>query len=348
MKHRLILHIGAHRTATSALQEYLFQNFIPLQTKGFFYAFRVRRHLKLMNDLFAGRRQTDEVARRLIERMQTRPEKLFATEPDLPETLHTVILSDEDICMREDLSVLAGFRKHFDVKIAFTLRRQDTWLESWFFQNIKWQWNKKLSHCTFEEFLAMRADFHWIHYDQYIRRLEDLFGRENILLNVLEKQQMPQGPIEAFCDSIGLHDRSGFHPAAHINQSYSPPISEFMRCLPLGDAPAGYRNMLTQACARIDQQIHGGPPQKQSERLLPHAERAALMAEYEAGNRALAQRYFNRDALFLEPLPGPGAPLADMALPADTYELMDKFVAPLLKAVIQDHRKTAGAAEDKD
>lgn len=297
-----------------------------MKKKGFFYPLKVRRHLKLMNQIFNGTRQVENVARTLTERADKQP-----------QDIHTLILSDEDICMRHDLSVLAKFRDSFDVTVIFTLRRQDTWLESWFFQNIKWQWNKKLSHCTFDEFMAMREDFHWIHYDRYIRHLEEVFGRDNIILNVHEKGQMPEGPIEAFCDSIGLTDREGFSAPAHINESFSPQISEFMRHLPLDMADSGYRGRLTAICAKIDRALTGGS--KQSERLLPHDQRTALMSEYQAGNHAIARRYFNRDDLFFEPLPGPDAPLAKMALPADSAQLMTDYIAPLIAGIIADHEK---------
>lgn len=337
MKRRLILHIGAHRTATSALQAFLYDNFGLLKKTGFLYPFRVRRHLKLMNQLFNGQRDIAEVAQTLTERAEKHTEEL-----------HTIILSDEDICMRRDLSLLGRFRDSFDVKVVFTLRRQDTWLESWFFQNIKWQWNEKLSHCSFDEFMDMRGDFHWIHYDRYVRHLEEVFGRDNLILNIHEKGQMPDGPIEAFCDSIGLTDREGFSAAPHINESFSPQISEFMRCLPLDAADPGYRGRLTDACAQVDRALTGGS--KQSERLLPHDRRVALMAEYEAGNRAIAQRYFDRDTLFFDALPRPDAPLATMALPANSYRLMLDYVAPLLSAIIADQEKQkeqAAAAQAK-
>lgn len=335
MKRTLILHIGAHRTATSALQDYLHKNFSKLHEKGFFYPFRVRRHIKLVNELFKGSRTPAEVAQDLSARADKRH-----------KNIRTIILSDEDICLRRDLSVLAQFREWFDVKVVFTLRRQDSWLESWFFQNIKWQWNAKLSHCTFDEFMAMREDFHWIHYDRYLRHLEALFGQENIILNVHEKTQMPGGPIEHFCDSIGLTDRSGFTQPAHINESYSPAISEFMRCLPLDEAPADYRNALTKACAQIDRELLGGG-KKQSERLMPPRQRSALMAEYAEGNRAVAQRYFGRKELFLEPLPSAREPLAKMALPDDSYALMRDMVAPLLQAMITHHIKAAEKDAEK-
>jgi len=327
VKRKLILHIGTHRTATSALQTYLHDNFHPLKTKGFFYPFKVRRHIKLINHLFADKRDPKEVAQTITERADNHP-----------NDIHTVILSDEDICLREGLHLLGQFRDTFDVRVVFTLRRQDTWLESWFLQNIKWQWNDKLSHCTLDEFLAMREEFHWIHYNRYVRHLESVFGEGNIILNIHEKQQMQGGPIETFCDSIGLTDREGFTAPAHINESFSPIISEFMRCLPLGTASSDYRNMLTGACAKIDRGLNGSS-KKQSERIISHDTRQALMQDYQDGNHALAQRYFDRNDLFLEPLPGPDAPLANMALPTDSYQLMEQFVAPLMDAIIRDHKK---------
>ena len=327
MTRRLILHIGAHRTATSALQTYLHENFSQLKTQGYFYPFKVRRHIKLMNQIFAGNRDVQEAADTINKRADAHP-----------EDIHTVVLSDEDICLRRDLSPLAQFRDSFDVKVVFTLRRQDTWLESWFLQNIKWQWNEKLSHCSLDEFLAMREDFHWIHYDRYVRHLEELFGKDNIILNIHEKQQMQGGPIETFCHSIGLADTSSFTDPPHMNESFSPKISEFMRCLPLGTAPVNYRNMLTSACADIDRTLNG-TGKSQSERIIPHAERLALMAQYQEGNRALAQRWFGRDELFLDPLPDADTPLTDMTLPADSYQVMEQFVAPLLAAIIRNQNR---------
>jgi len=333
LKRTLIFHIGAHRTATSALQAYLQKNHKNLVREGFLYPLNVRRHINFINALFDKKRDISRAVEILNERAN-RPSR----------EIHTIILSDEDICMRPDLSLLAQFRDYFDVKLVFTLRRQDSWLESWFFQNIKWQWNKKLSHCTFDEFIAMREDFHWIHYDRYVRHLEALFGQNNIILNIHEKEQMQGGPIETFCNSIGLTKRHEFTDPIHMNASFSPVISEFMRQLPLDKASVEYRNMLAGACANIDKALHG-ETKKQSERLLPYDQRVNLMKTYASGNRALAQRYFDRDELFLDPLPAPDAQLAKMALPSDTTELMKNYVAPLLTAIIakdKEQKRTEG------
>lgn len=329
MKQRLIFHIGAHRTATTALQQYLFQNIQPLRRNGFLYPFKVRRHTQLIHNLFSKNRTPDQIITRLQERVAAHK-----------RPLHTIIISDEDICMQRNLKILGKFRNAFDVKVVFSLRRQDLWLESWYLQNIKWQWNPKLAHITLDRFMARREDFHWIHYDRYVRHLEDVFGRENVILNVFEKQQMPEGPIRMFCDSIGLTPTDAFSDTRTINPSFSGKMSEFLRHLPLDEAPNAYRRVLTKACARIDQEQNGGV--KGSSLLLAHDDRHKILASYEAGNRALAQRYFDRNDLFLEALPGPDAPIADMQLPQDPAQLMQDFVAPLLSEIIA-HEKSRKA-----
>jgi hypothetical protein len=189
----------------------------------------------------------------------------------------------------------------------------------------------------------MREDFHWIHYNRYLRHLEKVFGRENVIVNLYEPGQMPAGgAVQMFCDSIGLHPRADFIAPVKVNPSFSPQVSEFMRCLPLDAAPEKYRAMLTAACAEIDANQSGRREPQPAPLLIPSEQRAAIMAKYARGNGALARRYFDRDALFLEPLPDPAAPLSEMGLPGDSYQLMTEFVAPLLQAMIRRRREEMG------
>jgi|ETNmetMinimDraft_18_1059904.scaffolds.fasta_scaffold03357_3 hypothetical protein len=317
LKYNLYFHIGSHRTATSALQDYLFRNRDALKAQGYLYPFDCKRHLEVVNAVFARKIRPAQVSQQILEQMEAE-----ATP------LHSVVISDEDICMRKNLTMLGKFRKFFNVKVIYTLRRQDLWLESWHLQNIKWQWDPKYSHCTFEEFLGKRKKFHWIQYDSYVSHLEKIFGTENVLLNIYEKHPDVPDPIEAFCHSIGLEPSEDMVKPARVNESFAPVVSEFMRCLPLDEAPETYRGVLTTACAKLSKGY------EVNNRLLSYDRRVELLDTYAAGNRALAQRYFGRDELFREPLPDRSAPVADMALPEDSYELMQKFVTPLLKSVI--------------
>lgn len=326
MTRTLYLHIGSHRTATTSIQRFMLRNFDEAITLGCLLPFRKPRHFEMINAIFAGDRPVAKAAAQLHERADSK-----APEHEITR----LVVSDEDISMRPDISLLGQFREHFDVKVIYALRRQDLWLESWYFQNIKWQWNPSLSHVTFDEFLARREEFHWIHYDRYVRHLEEVFGRENVILNVFEKEQMPDGPVAAFCRATGLDALLDTRAAPHVNSSMSAAMVEFARHLPMDEFAPPQRDILRRALEEVDRTVLGHTG-KQSERLMPPDLRQAILAEYEEGNRALARRYFDREALFLEPLPGADAQLAQLAIPPNSADLMARFVAPLLRQMVND------------
>lgn len=328
----LYLHIGSHRTATKSTQQFLLRNFERLIENGYFLPFRKPRHIQLMNSLLSGNRTVADAAADIHKRADSKPHEI-----------NNVILSDEDICMRRDLSILGEFRQHFDsVKIMFTLRRQDIWLESWYFQNVKWQWNESLSHCTFDEFLNRREEFHWIHYHRYVTHLEEVFGAENVLLNVFEKNQMPDGPVAAFCRKVGIPAMDETPANPHVNSSMSASMVEFMRHLPLDEFKPPQRELVRRALEGVDRTAFGHD-QKHSERLMPPDLRRAILAEYAEGNQALARRYFDRDALFLEPLPDDDAPLAELTIPEDSKTLINTYIAPLLRHMVNEGMISAPA-----
>ena len=319
----LYLHIGNHRTATTSIQAFMLANWDTLLARGILHPMRIGRHFALFNAIFAGRRSVNDVAQDLLARSKKHPQEV-----------HSIILSDEDVCMRTDLSPLGEFTQYFDVKVVFALRRQDLWLESWFLQNIKWQWNKSLAHCTLTEFLARQDEFHWAYYNRMLGRCDQVFGPEYVLPYVYEKAQMPGGPVTAFCNRIGITDMTGLTPAPHVNSSYSPSVAEFVRMLPLDEAPDKYRSRLESAIKQVDQTLAHSPGDH-STLLMDHATRMEIMARHAPGNAAVARRYFGRDDLFLEPLPAPDAPLAQMVLPQDSTELMRAYVAPMVRGLIK-------------
>ena len=320
---KLILHIGAHRTATTTLQKTLRKNFKILLKQGFLYPYGVDRHEQLANRLLRGKLSAAALAADLDRR----------AEAD-GRDVHSIILSDEDICMRRDLSVLAPLKDHFEVVIVYFLRRQDLWLESWYLQNVKGQWNRKLAHLTFDEFLDRMEEFHWIDYDRCTRHLDAVFGAGNVLAQAFERSAMPDGPVARFCELVGIAGADGFTPARDSNSSLSPLVTEFMRRLPLDTAAPAYRRKLVAACAEVDRGMRDADLPKL---LLTPARRVAVLDRYAAGNRALARRRFDREALFLDPLPAADAPIAEMRLP-ESDELMARFVAPLVAALIEQNR----------
>ena len=316
----LYLHVGNHRTGTTSIQAFMHRNRDALARRGVLYPNGVRRHLGLMHRTF-------ELGEGSIV-AETLERKADASGA------HTVVLSEEDVCKRTDLAPLEALGERFDVRPVFFVRRQDVWLESWFSQNVKWQWDEDLAHLPWPDFLAGRDAFHWIHYDAAVRRLEGLFGAEKVAVAVFDRVLMPEGPVAAFARIVGIDDPGGYGKLPSLNHGFSPMMSEVMRRLPLDAADPKLRAHITRACEAADkawQARNGRAPRH----LMSPEERRDVMAGYAEGNAALASRRFGRDTLFGETLPDADAPHGAPALPSEPERLMDEVVAPMMAELIR-------------
>lgn len=318
-KRTLFLHIGSHRTATTAIQSTMFANREFLRRQGVLYPLGVQKHIGLINRIFGGQTTASAAAAMLNER---------ADAQDLP--IHTVVLSDEAISKRRDLTPLSALQEQFEVKVVVAMRRQDLWLESWWAQNVKGQWDRELCHVSWPDFLADRARFHWIDFDRYINHAEAVFGKGSVLPYVFERGQMPEGPVAAFMKQIGVERAAKMRPAGGDNISLSPTMSEFLRHLPLIDAPMKFRLELISMAERVDKQLGG----QKTKLMIPHEERLQILAEYEKGNSRIAKRFFDRDQLFFDPVPGPDEPVVVPALPGTSEETMNSLVTPYLNELV--------------
>ncbi|WP_162798874.1 hypothetical protein [Paracoccus indicus] len=316
----LYLHFGVHRTATTAIQATLFANRDKMRSGGFLYPLGVQRHIGLFNEIFAGRKNVDRVGRMLQARADAQK-----------HDIHSLILSDEAVSKRPDLGVLAGFCDHFDVKVVIGLRRQDLWLESWWAQNVKGQWDRELCHRSWPEFMANRDIFHWIDYDRYIGHLEEVFGEGSVIPYVFERGQMPDGPIAAFCKAVGYSRFKGLKKAGGENISLTPETSEFVRHLPFIDAPMKVRLKLIEMAEGVDRRIR---QQDATTLMIPWQERNRIMDQYAEGNRKVARKFFGRDQLFFDPLPDPSLAVKTPALPEDPELVMQRLVAPFMQELI--------------
>ncbi|MBI1172716.1 hypothetical protein GC209_15070 [bacterium] len=317
-KRTLYLHVGVHRTGTTSTQRFLRESFNVLLKKGYLFPFRVKRHDRQIRRLVSGEQSMAEFIQDLQMRADSHP---------LP--IHSIVLSDEDMSLIEDFSLFAPLKEAFDVKVVVALRRQDLWLESWYLQNVKWQWNPQLAHLTFAEFFERRADFFWVDYAKRLAHYEAIFGEGSVIAGVFEAADMPGGPISTFLNLIGIEDMTGFGPMLHRNWSLSPLMSEFMRCLPMDQIVEKERIIIEAACIDVDVTLATNG----SKLVMSRPQRDLVMAEYAESNRRTAQRYLGREVLFNDPLPAPEAELAEQALPEASSEVMTRFVGPMLLAL---------------
>lgn len=317
----LYLHIGVHRTATTAIQATMFRNWTTLRDSGFLYPLGVERHIGTFNNIFSGKTTSRQVAADLVERANRHP---------VP--IHTLVLSDEDVSMRRDISALRDFAEFFDVKVIFAMRRQDLWLESWWAQNVKGQWDRRYCHMSWPDFMRNRANFHWIDYARYIGHIEDVFGKGSVCPYVFERGQMPDGPVAAFCRQFGYNEGASLQKAGGENISLTPEVSEFVRHLPLIDAPMQLRLRLISMAETVDRQVRSEKPVTL---MIPHSERVQIMQEYAPGNLQVAQQFFGRDELFFDALPDADQPVVTPVLPQDSGVLMDRLVSPFMGDLIR-------------
>jgi hypothetical protein len=327
---KLFLHVGVHRTATTSIQRFMRANGEVLLGKGYLHPFGVARHNAVVSRMRYGTLSVTEFAQDLQRRMDGKGGWVQAA-----------VVSDEDMSMIEDFSLFAPLAEFFDVKVVVSLRRQDLWLESWYLQNLKWQWNPSLAHLTFDEFFAARGEFLWIDYATRLGHYEAVFGPGSVIAGVFEEPDMPAGPIDAFLAMIGITDQAGFGDKLHHNSSLSPLATEFMRHLPLDEMKDIDRRVFEQASLALDKDLVSNG----SKLIMPHARRLEVMAEHAAGNAAVARRYLGRDKLFHTPLPGPRDPLANASLPKDAAALMEAFVAPYVRALGAEVARLRLAAE---
>ncbi|WP_284486475.1 hypothetical protein [Sedimentitalea xiamensis] len=317
---KLYIHVGAHRTATTNIQATMFHNWKNLLDLGYLYPLGVQRHIGVFNNIFKGKASVRAVSIDLLKRSENQN-----------KTIHSIVLSDEDICMRRDLSPLRAFKEFFDVKIVFGMRRQDLWLESWWAQNVKGQWDPVLSHRSWDDFIADRRRFHWIDYNKYLEHIADVFGKESILPYVFESRKMPEGPVAEFCRKLGIKSISKWNAAGGRNISLTPEMSEFVRHLPFDQARMGYRLKFIEAAEKVDAVIRA---EGSSNLLLQHEQRREIMDEYDPGNKAVARNYFNSSTLFDEPLPSKSSAIGKPCLPMSTDVVMSRLVAPFISELV--------------
>lgn len=288
MRRKLFLHIGCHRTATTSIQKFMVTNFEALISQGILVPYRIGRHFDVVNRMFSGHLNPNDFADDINRR---------ADSKHVP--IHSFVMSDEDICTRQNFDPLISLSDHFDINILWSIRRQDLWLESWYLQNIKWQWNPELAHASFPEFLKHLPNFTWLKYADFYEKLKTAFPHSTIKTTVFDPVHMPDGPIAEFKKLIGLsHDIKLVEPDIN-NASLSGASSELMRHLPLDGLPEPHRHIVQKTFENLE--FKNGSMSKPI--LFSPSQRQQVWDIFASENRILAQKLFSRDRLFDDAVP---------------------------------------------
>lgn len=272
------LHIGTPKSGTSSLQKYLMAHKEALAKQGL--AYLVPPGKASCNDLAIAinraRQELIGLAAGLNHQIEQRPERRALISSEMfygikPETLIGLI------------PALAGR----PLKVLVYLRRQDRYIEAMFLQKSK---NGR--------FLGSIADYidkfdgSGSDYAAMLAPWQTAGADVELIPRVLERACLTGGSVvsDAF-EQMGLAPPEPSAPA-DVNLSPGLPRVQLLQAA----AQAGIANP-----RRLQRSLAAMYPQKPEERspILTQAESRAFLARFEAGNRALAERYFpDRDTLF--------------------------------------------------
>ena len=311
----LLIHAGIHRTGTTSLQRFLADNRAALAARGVVYPGEATNHQGLAWALKRGESGAGEV--------------LALIEAARAETagVETVVLSGEDFAIHTDLRWLREVAARHETQAVFYLRRQDHWVMSWYNQHVKWPFDRRKSQMDPAAFLAGIEDFYWLDYQVLLGRWRAVLGPGRVRVRVVERGQV-EDVSDDFLDGLGV-SRDGLETPGRINDSLPVHVLEIARNLGLFEMKGGRRTRVLNA-------LRAGLADRApaATTVYSPAERNGILERFAASNRAVAREVFGREALFLEPPPGPDAPwyrFPDLS----REELLRDWMAPVIREILE-------------
>lgn len=303
MGSKLILHIGTHKTGTTALQAALAANGDILSVAGYAYPLMPEKwpHIKQDRNAY----WLSMAALQKIGSSQTRhPGKIPACLESFEETVatkpETVILSDERMwycgtkkgywqAMRQIVEQ-AGITA---VRVVVYLRRQDLFAESLWAQYVKG--NTRLEQ-SLDTYMAKPKTIAVCDYAAGIKRLQSVFGADNITVRIYDRDELVGGDtVTDFLAVLGIETTEGVvRPAFSANSSLSPTATVLKLAL---NQTSQYKNASSNYLLPVLLSASGRDEQRRASFMEPE-QRKAFLARYEKGNAQIAQEFFGRDELF--------------------------------------------------
>lgn len=296
---RLILHVGTHKTGTTALQQFFWMNRERLRARGVLYPEGFGTHHATLAAAVG----------------QGNPGPLQGVlESREAAKAPTVLISSENFWRQAEKLAFVRERAR-QVTIVLYLRRQDHYVQSMYQENVKNP--EKLGTKTFAEYYAdfCRHDAKRIGRPLDWRLLVEgwvaAFGRENVVVRPYERGQFAGGSIFTdFLAAVGIPWDEGFElpPRDKENVGFSPEVVELIR---LGNR-GRTREEQVSLVATLAAALAAAPEERTGPKYnyLSPAERIALLTKAEEGNAWIARELLGRadGRLFLEPWPQPDEP----------------------------------------
>ena len=229
MKHQIIIHIGAGKTGTSAIQQFLKNNAETLNNKGIIIpTSNFQKQGNITGELvwYFSRLIKDYEYNAARVKLQTDIEEFISySEEKYPNTGPKTLLISAENLSNNDLAykLFEGLGKFYDLKVYFYIRRQDSYLIS------AWQqWYLKVND-DFWSWL-LRVVGHLANWRIIIEKYLEIIHKDNINVEIFERSKLIGGDIvEDFITKIGLNiNEFDFDKTTIINPSINHKIEKII------------------------------------------------------------------------------------------------------------------------
>lgn len=310
-KKRIYLHIGMPKTGTSSLQFFCQENQDILGEKGYFYPvmpFRYRQMSQVRNAHFlVGSVYTESGEVDEAKTGEYRDQAFDLLEGYLNK-YSNIILSDEAIwnCLternRDALDIIKQFcdKQSVELKVIVYLRRQDSFLESYWKQKIRrrgatWKWRGVMRHTP--SYIALD-------YYPHLCNIAETVGKENLIVRRYQKGKFlgTDGTIFSdFLNAVGLELTEEYKPLekqanVSLNNNFAE-IKRIMNYLLSEDQAARDREQIwleriALECSRYEKEQYESS-------MFSEKEQQKFMEQYKASNAKVAQEFMGEEELFL-------------------------------------------------
>lgn len=305
----LYIHIGTGKTGTSAIQEFCANNCEILKSKGYGYPifpFQYGYTPKNHNGYFL---RADN-----MEDKESGFWKCIDIIDNLFNECPNVVLSDEGIWRasikwHKQLFEITQ-QKGYNVKLIVYFRRQDEYLISRWKQFVKWGYfvdkHREQSTAgdfvddggTWESFYKKALDDPKMDYGNYIIKLENIYGKDNIIVRRYDYKAFYNGSVCAdFLHTLNLELTDEYEYAeAHVNGSLSPNTAEIKRILNTMPGIENYDNH--QFFQKLLLSFSDESSKKYPCSMFSDEELTDFMEHFKEGNKRIAKEYFGDEVLF--------------------------------------------------
>ena len=291
------LHIGTHKTGTTTLQKFFFENKEVLLQRGLYYPTE--------GSYFYQEGENHSLLAHALrnERPEFLPDNLTFTlegcvndiradirKSDAPE----IVISSEHFSFNSTTEQVERLKRVFDsiaseIHVIIYLRRQDHRIESGYGQMIK----RGYRIGSFESFIQWMssAPDQSLDYEKKVKLFADVFGAENVTVRIFEKSQIhPQGLLSDFMNILGISKLTEFKQVQDANISPSTEVLEILRYVNSFYPKVNSRKLFAQLFENLP--LDGLDQTRYS--LYSEALREKTLDNYRTSNERLARNFLNR------------------------------------------------------